>query len=154
MFLYFCQQKSSVSRRSILYPKKIFCITQFFLYPIFLYPKKVFCTPEKSFFYPRKSILHTKKSGTHRCPDEDGAALTFASRRKERRGLARLVVIAAETGGRFSEETQTLLRLLAEAKTRSTRSLCEFAGLPPVLCCCWGIRVFPVGSPRQPGRRW
>ena len=66
-----------------------------------------------------------------RCPDEDGAALTFARRRKERtypelaggRGRARLLVIAAETGGRFSEETQTLLRLLAEAKTRSTPML-------------------------------
>ena len=63
-----------------------------------------------------------------RCPEEDGAALAFARRHKERtqlelaggRGRARLVVIAAETGGRFSEETQTLLRLLAEAETRST----------------------------------
>ena len=63
-----------------------------------------------------------------RCPEADGAALAFARRRKERtytelagsRGRARLVVIVAETGGRFSEETQTLLRLLAEAKTRST----------------------------------
>ena len=62
-----------------------------------------------------------------RCPDEDGAALIFARRRKERtypelaggRGRVRLVVIAAETGSRFSEET-TLLRLLADAKTRST----------------------------------
>ena len=51
--------------------------------------------------------------------------LAFTHRRKERicpelskgRGRARLVIITAETGGRFSEETQTLLRLLAEAKT-------------------------------------
>ena len=63
-----------------------------------------------------------------RCPEVDGAALTFARRRKEHtypelvggRGRARLVVVAGETVGRFSEETQTFLRLLAGAKTRST----------------------------------
>ena len=62
-----------------------------------------------------------------RCPDEDGAALTFAHRRKERtfpeltggRGCAKLVVVAGETGGRFLEETQTFLRLLAGARTPS-----------------------------------
>ena len=61
-----------------------------------------------------------------RCPFEDGVALTLARRRKERTcpeltgsGRAKLVVIAGETGGRFSEETQTFLRLLAQAKTRS-----------------------------------
>ena len=41
-----------------------------------------------------------------RRPDEDGAE-------------PKLVVIAEGTGGRFSEETQTFLRLLAQAKTRS-----------------------------------
>ena len=47
-----------------------------------------------------------------RCPFEDGVALTLARRRKERTypeltgsGRAKLVVIAGETGGRFSEET-------------------------------------------------
>ena len=63
-----------------------------------------------------------------RCPEVDGAALTFARRRKEHtypelvggRGRARLVVVAGETGGRFSEETQTFLRLFAGAKTRPT----------------------------------
>ena len=60
--------------------------------------------------------------------DEDGAVPTIARRRKERTypeftggsGRAKLVVIA---GGRFSEETQTFLRLLARAKTRSTQKV-------------------------------
>ena len=61
-----------------------------------------------------------------RRPVEDGVALTLARWCKERTypeltgsGRAKLVVIAGETGGRFSEETQTFLRLLAQAKTRS-----------------------------------
>ena len=95
------------------------------------------------------SPLSTNGEPHRRCPDEDGAALAIARRRKERthpelargRGRARLVVIAAETGGRFSEETQTLLRLLAEAKTRST-SLCEFA--PASLGCSVGTPSCPV----------
>ena len=74
------------------------------------------------------SPLRANGEPHRRCPDQDGAALTFARRRRERtypelaggRGRARLVVIASETGGCFSDKTQTLLRLLAEAKTRST----------------------------------
>ena len=60
--------------------------------------------------------------------DEDCAAPTFARRRKERtcpeltggRGHAKLAAVARETGGLFSQETQTFLRLLARARTRST----------------------------------
>ena len=48
-------------------------------------------------------------------------------RRKERiypelsgdQGCAKLIVLAGETGGLFSEQTQTFIRLLARAKTRS-----------------------------------
>ena len=55
-----------------------------------------------------------------RCVRVDGAALT-AARRKERTypeltgqfGRARLVVLAGEVGGRWSEETQAFLRQLA-----------------------------------------
>ena len=36
------------------------------------------------------------------------------------RGRAKLVVVAGETGGRRSEETQTLLRLLAGIRIQST----------------------------------
>ena len=74
-------------------------------------------------------VFHGADGEPHRrCPEVDGAALTFTRRRKEHiypeviggRGRARLVVVAGETGGRFLEETQTFLRLLAGAKTRST----------------------------------
>ena len=76
--------------------------------------------------------------------DEDGAALTIARRRKERTypeltggsGRAKLVVIAGETGGRFSEETQTFLRLLEGARTRSFRRCCALA--PASLGCTDG----------------
>ena len=62
-----------------------------------------------------------------RCPDEDGAAVTFARRREARtypertggRGRAKLDV-GEETGGRFTEVTQTFLRLLAASRARST----------------------------------
>ena len=62
-----------------------------------------------------------------RCAEVDGAALAAARRRKERtypelvgdRQRAKLVVLAGEIGGRFSEETHTFIRLLARAKTRS-----------------------------------
>ena len=62
-----------------------------------------------------------------RCSDVDGAASEAARRRKEgtypelsgNQGRAKLIVLAGETGGRFSEETQTFIRLLARAKTRS-----------------------------------
>ena len=61
------------------------------------------------------------------CADVDGAALQQARRRKERtypelsgaHGRAKLVVLAAEVGGRWSLEAQTFLRLLVRAKTRS-----------------------------------
>ena len=57
----------------------------------------------------------------------DGIILAQARRRKERtypelvgrRSRARLVVLAGEVGGRWSEETQTFLRILARAKARS-----------------------------------
>ena len=61
------------------------------------------------------------------CADVDGAVLRQARRRKERtypelsgaHGRAKLVVLAAEVGGRWSLEAQTFLRLLVRAKTRS-----------------------------------
>ena len=59
-----------------------------------------------------------------RCVREDGAALIAAQEKKERTltgqfGKARLVVLAGEVGGRWSEETQAFLRQLAKAKARS-----------------------------------
>ena len=59
-------------------------------------------------------------------PTRDGAALTEARRRKARTypeltgqgGRARLVVLAGETGGRWSNETAPFLSSLAHAKSR------------------------------------
>ena len=56
----------------------------------------------------------------------DGAVLALARRRKERtypeligrNARARLVVLAGEIGGRWSSETNTFVRLLAQAKAR------------------------------------
>ena len=61
----------------------------------------------------------------------DGAALVVARCRKERaypelvgpRSRAKMVVLAGEVGGRWSEETATLLRLLAAARGRSGSAL-------------------------------
>ena len=72
----------------------------------------------------------------------DGVALVNARRQKERThpelvgrgGIARLVVLAGEVGGRWSKET-SILRLLAEATDRAE---------PPVLRrsveCAWKAR--------------
>ena len=62
-----------------------------------------------------------------RCANEGGVALVAARRRKTRthpelsgeRGRAKLVVLAGEIGGRFSEEAHSFLRTLARAKVRS-----------------------------------
>ena len=67
-----------------------------------------------------------------RCANVSGAAIAAARRRKERRypelsgdnARARLIVLAAEVGGRFSAETSQFLRGMASAKVR---------GLPQVL---------------------
>ena len=62
-----------------------------------------------------------------RSANVDGAALQAARRRKERgaypelagpRGRARLVVLAGEVGGRWSEETRDFLNQLARGKVR------------------------------------
>ena len=60
------------------------------------------------------------------CADVDGAALAQARRRKQRtypeldgHGRARLVVLAAEVGGRWSEEARAFVSQLARAKARS-----------------------------------
>ena len=57
-------------------------------------------------------------------PEEDGAALRRARQRKEktypelvgRRVRARLVVLAVEVGGRWSEEARNFLSQLAKAR--------------------------------------
>ena len=74
------------------------------------------------------SPLHSDGSARRRAADNDGAALEVARRRKERTypelagegGRARLVVLAAEVGGRWSEETATFLAALAKARAESS----------------------------------
>ena len=73
------------------------------------------------------SPLHCDGSPHARAANVDGAVLAAARRLKERtypeltgpRSRARLVVLAGEIGGRWSEETRRFLSLLAKAKTRS-----------------------------------
>ena len=70
------------------------------------------------------SPLHRDGSARARAADHNGAVLVQARRRKERTypelsgegGRARLVVLAAEVGGRWNEETATFLSALAKAK--------------------------------------
>ena len=72
------------------------------------------------------SVLRRDGSPRPRCANEDGAALAAARRRKEgtypeltgRNGRTRLVVLACEVGGRWSEEAQDFVRSLARAKAR------------------------------------
>ena len=73
------------------------------------------------------SPLHGDATHRRRADIEDGVALREARRRKERtypelcqgNGRARLVVIAGEVGGRWSDETKTFLWSLACAKATS-----------------------------------
>ena len=75
-------------------------------------------------------VSPVRHDGTARpgAAERDGVALTQARRQKERTypelvgegGRARLVVLAAEVGGRWSEETAHFLRSLAKARSESS----------------------------------
>ena len=77
------------------------------------------------------SPLHCDGSPVAGADVSDGAVLVAARRRKERtypelvgpRARARLVVLAGEVGGRWSQEVNTFVRLLARAKARSEPSI-------------------------------
>ena len=72
------------------------------------------------------STVRADAAPRRQCAERDGAALDQARRTKERtcpeltgeHGRARLVVLACETGGRWSEESHSFLRQLA-ARARS-----------------------------------
>ena len=72
------------------------------------------------------SSLHCDGSPQPGAANRDGAVLDAARRRKNRtypeligpRGRARLVVLAGDVGGRWSEETRSFLTQLAKAKSR------------------------------------
>ena len=73
------------------------------------------------------SALRGDGAARRHAAHRDGVALAEARTRKERTypefgregGRARLVVFAAEVGGRWSCETLTFLKLVANAKSRS-----------------------------------
>ena len=99
-----------------------------------------------------------------RGPDEDGAAQAFARRPRSAHTQSSQVaevapdwssprkrVAASRRRRRRCSDSWQKRRLAPPASSRPPVLVAPL-GLPPVLCCCWGIRVFPVGSPRQPGR--
>ena len=73
------------------------------------------------------STVRADGAPRRQCAERDGAALDQARRSKERtypeltgeHGRARFVVLACETGGRWSEESHSFLRQLARARVRS-----------------------------------
>ena len=77
------------------------------------------------------SPLKANGTARNRAADRDGAVLVEARRRKERTypelsgegGRARLVVLEAEAGGRWSTETAQFLSLLANARAQSEPSI-------------------------------
>ena len=77
------------------------------------------------------SPLHCEGSPHRGAANVDGAVLEVARQQKERthpelvgpNALCRLVVLAGETGGRWSEETRTFVGLLAKAKAREAPSV-------------------------------
>ena len=97
------------------------------------------------------------------CATRDGSALDQARRTKERRypeltgeyGRARLVVLACETGGRWSEEAHDFLLHLARAKARSeppeiravARRLVQTLVHSIVMLCCADVRNVTAGAP-------
>ena len=102
------------------------------------------------------SVLRRDGSPRPRCANEDGAALAAARRRKEqtypeltgRNGRTRLVVLACEVGGRWSEEAQGFVRSLARAKARGepphlrVRARQAWRLRWATLLCCKGLRTF------------
>ena len=79
------------------------------------------------------SPLHSDGTAIRRAAAHDGAALEAARRRKERvypelsgdGGRARLVVLAAEVGGRWSNETAGFLCALAKARAETVPFLLQ-----------------------------
>ena len=103
-----------------------------------------------------------------RCADIDGAATMAARRRKQRRcpelagegGRARLVVLACEVGGRFSEECRHFLRQLSKFKARDEPPLLQqrvrHAWLHRwgSMMACSGARAMALSLLEQRRRAW
>ena len=102
------------------------------------------------------SPLRRDGSARPRAADHDGAALEDARRRKERTypeltgdgGRARLVVLAAEVGGRWSIETAHFLASLAKAKAEAAPDVLRgrvqqaYVRRWSALLACSAIRAF------------
>ena len=102
------------------------------------------------------SPLRRDGSARPRAADHDGAALEVARRRKERTypelsgdgGRARLVVLAAEVGGRWSIETAHFLASLAKAKAETAPDVLrgrvqqDYVRRWSALLACSAIRAF------------
>ena len=97
------------------------------------WPRVSHCTVEHSLRWTPHWCRRTMMTGRQDlgAAHIDGAALVVARRQKERaypelvgpRSRTKLVVLAGEVGGRWSEETVTFLRLLAAARARSESAL-------------------------------
>ena len=89
------------------------------------------------------SALRSDRAPRPSAATTDGVALQAARRRKERTypelvgpgARAKLVVLAGEVAGRWSAETVTFIRLMAEAKSRSEPSLLRRRAE-----CAWRLR--------------
>ena len=115
------------------------------------------------------SPLHRDGSARRRAAAVDGAALEAARRRKERTypelagdgGRGRLVVLAAEVGGRWSTQTAQFLSALAKARALSVPQVLQGRVVdPPVerhprLQCGPGIFLVLVGpAPGSTGAKF
>ena len=100
------------------------------------------------------SPLHRDGRARRKAATHNGAALQCARRKKTitylelsgEGGRARLVVLAAEVGGRFSEEAATFVHAVAKAKSRSQppilrgRVRAAFSRrLSHLQCRCWTV---------------
>ena len=88
------------------------------------------------------SPLHADGTPLRGAAATDGVAIGVAERRKERRYPelvqtqdAELIVLACETGGRWSDRAATFIQQLAEAKARSAPK-----ALRASATCCWQHR--------------
>ena len=115
------------------------------------------------------SPLRRDGSARARAADHDGAVLVEARRRKERTypelsgegGRARLVVLAAEVGGRWSGETAKFLVALADAKAQScpfilqNRVKAAFVRRWSAVLACSAARAFTASLlDRRPVAGW
>ena len=114
----------------------------------------------------RRDGVPRQQAATH-----DGAVLSAARRRKERvypeftgeMGRTRLMVLAGEVGGRWSEESREFLNQLAKAKSRReprhlrarARQVWRHRWASLLVCsAAKAFAFFPIGAKERPGVWW